>query len=108
MFGRSSAAAAAGPAADAADRGRIGAAEVALLGHDLPADGLRRMQLAHETLVARDLLRRDRQRHRGKARAAGAAGPDGKAARALRQRAEPRAAARSLTSIWPTRPSASG
>ena len=37
-------------------RGRIGAAEVALLGDDLPARGLRQMHLADEAAVARDLL----------------------------------------------------
>ena len=51
----------------------IGAAEVALLVDDLPAEVLRRVDLAHKALVAQRLLRRDRHRHRGKARAAGAA-----------------------------------
>src|SRR6185437_12178129 len=59
---------------------RIGAAERALLANDLAADALRRMHLAHEALVARSLLWRDRQRHRGKA-AAGGAAADGEAAR---------------------------
>src|SRR5581483_2178512 len=70
---------------------RIGAAELTLLTYDLAADGLRRMQLAHETLVARGLLQRNRKRHRGKACAARTTGSaaDRKAARALRQRAEP-------------------
>jgi len=67
---------------------RIGAAEGALLGDDLPADRLRRMKLTYKTLIARGLLRGDRQRHRGKARAANTtakAAADCKAARALRQ-----------------------
>src|SRR5206468_13012885 len=77
---------------DARARGRIGAAEVALLGDDLPAHGLRQMHLADEAAVARDLLCGNRGRHRGKAHDAGrgCARPDGKAARALGQRAEPR------------------
>jgi len=43
----------------------VGAAEGALLADDLSADGLRRVQLAHETLVALGLLRRDCERHGG-------------------------------------------
>src|SRR5258707_1367313 len=70
---------------------RIGAAERALLGDDLAADGLRGVHLAHKSLIALRLSRRDRKRHRRKARAAAHAGADGEAARALRQRAEPRA-----------------
>ena len=70
----------------------IGAAERALFLHDLAAEILRGVNLAHKTLVARDLLRRKRQRYCREARAAGARA-DGKTARALRQRAEPYAAA---------------
>ncbi len=76
---------------DARGRLRIGAAEFALLGDDLSAGVLGQMHLIDEDAVARDLLRRYRDRHGGEARPA-SAGPDRKAARALRQRAEPRAA----------------
>jgi hypothetical protein len=65
-------------------------AEVALLGDDLPARGLRLMHLAHEGAVARGLLRRDRDRHRGNTRPSGA----GRIAKPLEpcvKRAEPRA-----------------
>ena len=68
------------------DEAGIGAAEFALLEYDLPADILRRVKLAHKTLVARHHLRRNRQRHGGKARAAGA-WPNGKTAGALGQEA---------------------
>ena len=71
--------------------GRIGLPQRALLADDLAADALRGVDLAHDALVALGLLRRDRQRQRGKA--AASAGADRKAARALRQRTEPRAVA---------------
>jgi hypothetical protein len=60
---------------------RIGAAERALLGDDPSADALRGVHLAHETLIAQRLSRRDRKRHRGKAGAATYAGADREAAR---------------------------
>jgi hypothetical protein len=41
----------------AAVEARIGAAEFALLAHDLPSEILRRVNLAHKTLVAQHLLR---------------------------------------------------
>jgi hypothetical protein len=41
----------------ATDHAGIGAAERALLVDDLPADGLRGLNLTHKTLIARDLLR---------------------------------------------------
>jgi hypothetical protein len=41
----------------ATDHAGIGAAERALLVDDLPADGLRGVNLTHKTLIARDLLR---------------------------------------------------
>ena len=48
----------AGPARRVAtDHAGIGAAERALLVDDLPADGLRGVNLAHKALIARDLLR---------------------------------------------------
>ena len=49
------------------------------------------MDLAHDALVAQRLLRRNHQRRRGDA--AAGAGPDRKAAGALRERTEPRAVA---------------
>ena len=70
----------------------IGAAERALFVDDAAADSLRGMHLAHEALVALHLLWRNRQRHRGEARAAGA-GPDGEAAGSLCEKAEPPACA---------------
>ena len=70
--------------------GRIGAADRALLGDDLAAGSLRGVHLAHNALIACRLLRRDGERHRCRARPCDA-WPNGKAARALRQRAEPRA-----------------
>ena len=88
------------------DEAGIGAAEFALLEHELPADILRRVKLTHKALVAQHHGLRNHQRHRGEARAA-RAGPDGEAARALRRKPS-RAPARSLTSIRPTLPSASG
>ena len=63
-----------------------------MLGDDLSADALRGVDLPHKALVALRLSRRDRQRHRGKARA-GAARPDRKTARTLGERAEPQAGA---------------
>ena len=74
------------------DEAGIGAAEFALLEHDLPAEILRRVELTHKALVAQHRLRRDHQRHRGETRAARARA-DGEAAGALRQKAEPRAGA---------------
>jgi hypothetical protein len=74
------------------DEGGIGAAEFALLEHDLPADILHRVKLAHKALVALHHRLRNRQRHRGKARAARARA-DGEAARALGEKAEPCAGA---------------
>ena len=71
------------------DETGIGAAEFALLQHDLPAEILRRVKLTHKALVTQHHRLRNRQRHRGEADAAGA-GPDREAARALRQEAEPR------------------
>ena len=65
----------------------IGAAEGALLVDHAPTEILRRVKLAHKPLIAQNLLRRDRQRHRGRARSAHTA-PDRKAAGAARQRAE--------------------
>ena len=38
---------------------RVGAAQRALLGNDLTADGLCGMDLAHDALIAQGLLRRD-------------------------------------------------
>src|ERR1700722_12963685 len=70
---------------------RIGAAQRALLGDDLTADGLRGMDLTYDALIAQRLLRRDHERLRGKAPARAA--PDGEAAGALRERTEPRAGA---------------
>ena len=70
----------------------IGAAEVALLLHHLAAEILRRMNLAHKTLVALHHLRRNEQRHRGNAPAADAEA-HAEAAGALRKEAEPRARA---------------
>lgn len=70
----------------------IGAAELALLEHHLASKILRRMELSHKTLVAQTHRLRNHQRHRGEAGAA-RAGPDGEAARALRQKTEPRAGA---------------
>src|SRR5579871_641296 len=71
-------------------RRRIGAPDRALLADDLPADALRRMHLSHDPLVARRLLRRDRQRRGSRTRTADA-GTHGKAARTLGERTEPRA-----------------
>ena len=59
-----------------------------MLGHDLPPQILRGMDLAHKTLVAQRLLRRDHERHRGKA--AAGAGADGETAGALGEKAQPR------------------
>src|SRR6185312_12953850 len=70
---------------------RIGLPQGALPGDDLPSDVLRGMDLAHDALIAQRLLRRNRQRRRGEA--AAGAGTDRKAAGALRERTEPRAAA---------------
>jgi len=70
---------------------RIGPPQRALLRDDLTADDLRRVHLAHDALVARGLLRRDHER--GSGHAAAGAGADRKAARALRERTEPRAGA---------------
>ena len=56
------------------DEAGIGAAEFALLEHDLPADILRRVKLAHKALVALHHRLRNRQRHRGEAHAAGSRG----------------------------------
>src|ERR1019366_6405583 len=58
------------------------------LGDDLAADALRGMDLAHKTLIAQRLLRRDRKRQRRKAPAG--AGPDRKTTGALGQKTEPR------------------
>jgi hypothetical protein len=69
------------------DEAGIGAAEFALLEHDLPADILHRVKLAHKALVALHHRLRNRQRHRGEARAARARA-DGEAARALGEKAE--------------------
>lgn len=63
------------------DAARIGASEVALLAHDPLSGRLRRVDLADKTLIALLLLRRDRDRYGGKARA-GRARPDRKTARA--------------------------
>ena len=68
------------------DEAGIGAAEFALLEHELPADILRRVKLTHNALVAQHHSLRDHQRHRGEACAARARA-DGKAARALREKA---------------------
>src|SRR6185312_339230 len=70
----------------------IGAAEFALLEHHLASEILRRVELPHKALVTQYHRLRDRQWHRGEAYAA-RAGPDREAARALRQKAEPRAGA---------------
>ena len=69
-------------------RRRIGATNRALLGHDLPADALGRMHLAHDPLVACRLPRRDGEWRRGRAGAADA-GTHSKTARPLRERAQP-------------------
>src|SRR6202022_1576133 len=69
--------------------GGVSLALDAPLGDDLAADILRGVNLAHDALVAQRLLRRDRERHRGKA--SPGAEPDRKAAGALRQSTEPRA-----------------
>ena len=84
----------------------VGAAEVALLVEDAAAEILRRVNLTHKTLIAQHLLRRNRQRHRGKARAAA----PGRIVKPLEPwlRKPSRAPARSLTSMRPTLPSASG
>ena len=90
----------------------------------LAAGLARRKSRCSVTICRPEILRRDEPgaQSPGRARSAAARssaaprqsarrpapGPDRKTARALRQRAEPRAAARSLTSIRPTRPSASG
>ena len=74
------------------DEGRVGAAEFTLLEHDLAAESLRRMKLAHKTLVALHHLRRNHQRHRGNAGTADA-GPDGEAAGALGEKSKPRTGA---------------
>ena len=71
-------------------KARVGAAEGALLVEHAAAEDLRRVYLTHKTLVAHHHLRRHHQWHRGETRTS-AAWPDGKAARALRQKAEPRA-----------------
>jgi autotransporter-associated beta strand protein len=63
----------------------------ALLGDDLAADTLRGVDLLDDALIALHLLRGDRQRLHGKTPAG--AGPDGKAAGALREKTEPRAGA---------------
>ena len=52
------------------DEAGIGAAEFALLEHDLPADILRRVKLTHKALVAQHRRLRNHQRHRGEAHAA--------------------------------------
>src|ERR1700722_15772675 len=70
---------------------RIGLPQRALLRDDLPPDALGGVDLAHDALIAQRLLRRNRQRCRGEA--AAGAGADRKAAGALRERTEPRAAA---------------
>ena len=74
------------------DEGGIGAAEFALLEHELSADILRRMKLTHKALVAQHHRLRNRQRHGGETCTA-CAGSDGEAARALREKTEPRAGA---------------
>ena len=51
-------------------KARIGAAEGALLVEHAAAKGLHRVHLPHKAGVARDHLRRDRDRHGGKAHAA--------------------------------------
>ena len=68
------------------DEAGIGAAEFALLEHELPADILRRVKLTHEALVAQHHGLRNHQRHRGEARAARARA-NGEAARALGEKA---------------------
>lgn len=72
-------------------RGRIGAAQGALLGDDLASEILRGMHLTHKALIALRLSWRDRQRQGRKAPAG--AGPDGEATGALREKADPRAGA---------------
>lgn len=52
------------------DEAGIGAAEFALLEHDLPAEILRRVKLTHKTPVAQYRRLRNHQRHRGEAHAA--------------------------------------
>jgi hypothetical protein len=70
----------------------IGLAERAPLLEHAAAERLGGVHLADKPLVALQHLRRDGDRHRGKARAA-CAGTNGKTARALAQKAEPRAGA---------------
>src|SRR5579871_3115939 len=57
---------------------RVGPTQRALFSHDLTSDGLRRVRLSHDALVARGLLRRNRQPRRGDAPAR--AGADGETA----------------------------
>ena len=68
-------------------RRRIGAPSRTLLVHDLASDILRGVQLAHNTLIARRLLRGDREGHHAWPRPADT-GSDGKAAEGLGERAE--------------------
>ncbi len=70
----------------------IGAAEFALLEYHLASEILCRVELPHKALVPQNHRLRNHQRHRGEAGAA-RAGPNGEAARALRQKPEPRAGA---------------
>jgi hypothetical protein len=79
----------AGPGGRIIAQRRVVADGVAALGDDLPADGLRGMDPPHDALIARRLLRRDRQRHRGKAGAGAGTRPDRKAGGALVEQAEP-------------------
>ena len=85
----------------------IGAAEGALLVDHAPTEILRRVKLAHKPLIAQNLLRRDRQRHRGRARVRPIPPRIAKPL-APRVSAPSWAPLRSLISIRPTRPSGSG
>ena len=84
----------------------IGSAEFALLEHHLASEILRGVELSNKTLVAQSHRLRNRQRHRGEAHAAEPARIVKPLAPCVRKPS--RAPARSLTSIWPTLPSASG
>src|SRR6185437_9807144 len=79
---------------------RVGLPQRALPADDLPADALGRMNLSHDALVAQRLLRRDRERRRGKTSAR--AGANGKTARALGEKTKPRAVA--IVDLDPSNP----
>ena len=83
----------------------VWSAQLPALDRHLTPDIVRGEQPLHHAAVTRGFLRRDLERYGGEPSTQ--ARPDRKCARPLRQRAEPPALPVE-TSIWPTRPSASG